>query len=294
MNIPWDDVQVFLSLAQARSMSRAARALQVRQPTISRRIAALEQRLGYALFQRSANGVQLTAAGERLLVPATKMAEWAGEVARSAQNRGARASGLVRIAAPPGVAWDFVAPFAAWLRAKEPNITVQVLTGIHYVDLVRGEADLALRTRAPAQTDLVSVASLSHKNAVFVAKNYAQKLPKSPKLDQLDWICWAPPYEDLPPNPQLAAWIPNFRPAFTTDNFLIMRRAAERGLGAIVLGAVHHRFSDASSLVPLKLDLREHDKSSLHLVCAKSAPDIPRVRLVAERLADELERTREL
>lgn len=294
MNIPWDDVQIFLALSQARSMSAAAKALKVRQPTVSRRIAALEQSLGYALFQRSATGVTLTAAGERLIAPASKMADWAGELARSAQHRAARASGLVRIAAPPGVASDFVAPFAAWLRSKEPSITLQILTGIQYVDLARGEADLALRTRAPTQTDLVSVASLSHRNAVFVAKSYAQKLPKGYGLGDLAWICWAPPYEDLPPNPQLQAWIPNFRPAFSTDNFLIMRRAAECGLGAMVLGSVRHRFSDTSALVPLKLDLREHQKSSLHLVCAKSALDIPRVRLVADRLGDELTRTREI
>lgn len=294
MNIPWEDVQIFLTLAQSRSMSGAAKALNVRQPTISRRIAALEQMLGYALFQRSASGVSLTAAGERLVGPATKMAEWAGELSRSAQNRSGRAAGLVRIAAPPGVASDFVAPFAAWLRSKEPNITLQVLTGIHYVDLVRGEADLALRTRAPSQPELVTVASLTHRNAVFVSKDYAQKLPSRCGLSDLDWICWAPPYEDLPPNPQLHAWIPDFRPAFSTDNFLIMRRAAESGLGAIVLGSVRHRFTDTSTLVPLKLDLREHQKSSLHLVCAKSALDVPRIRLVAQRLGDELARTREI
>lgn len=292
MHIQWDDMQLFLVLAETRSMSAAAKRLGIRQPTISRRVAALEAQLGVQLFQRSAAGVSPTSAGERLLAPAGKMAEWAGELQRVAEQRDTRASGVVRIAAAPGVAWDFVTPFAAWLRNKEPNITLQLLTAVHYVDLARGEADLALRMRPANHTDLTTVASLQHGNAAYVSKSYAAKLPKRYGLADVDWICWAPPYEQLPPNPQLAAWIPNFRPAFTSDNFLVLRRALEDGLGAMVLGRVRHRFSGPQTLVPLKLDLGEHQQSALHLVCAKSALDIPRVRIVAERLADELKRTR--
>lgn len=292
VHIPWEDMQLFLALAETRSMSAAAKRLSIRQPTISRRIAALETRLGFKLFLRSATGVSLTSAGERLLMPAAKMAEWAGEVDRAAQQRDVRTAGLVRIAAAPGVAWDFLTPFAAWLRTKEPNITLQLLTAVHYVDLARGEADLALRMRPANQADLTTVATLQHHNAAFVSKSYATKLPKRYGLADVDWICWAPPYEQLPPNPQLAAWIPNFRPAFTSDNFLVLRRALDDGLGAMVLGRVRHRFSGPNTLVPLKLDLREHDQSYMHLVCAKSALDIPRVRVVAERLADELKKSR--
>jgi DNA-binding transcriptional LysR family regulator len=292
MHIAWDDMQLFLCLAETRSMSRAAAQLRVRQPTISRRLASLEATLGYTLFRRSAAGVTLTAGGESLLGPAQKMAEWAGELTRAAERRDVRASGVVRIAAPPGVAWDFLAPFAAWLKTKEPNITLQVLCGIHYVDLARGEADLALRMRAAVHDDLVTVATIRHDNAPFVARSYAKKLPRKPKLAELDWICWAPPFEDVPPNPQLEAWIPNFRPAFSTDNFLVMRRAAEAGIGALVLGKLRHRFTNQQTLVPLAVDLGPSHASELHLVCAKSALDIPRVRAVAGRIADELAQVR--
>lgn len=291
MHMSWDDVHMFLTLAETRSMSRAAAVLKVQQPTISRRLAALEEALGYPLFLRSASGVSLTAAGERLLAPARKMAEWAGEISRAASQGEGRASGLVRIAAPPGVAFDFLTPFAAWLRTREPQITLQVLSAVHYVDLARGEADLALRMRPANQSDLTNVASLTHRNAVFVAKDYARELPKK-KLEfkDLRWITWAPPYEHLPPNPVLEATIPNFKPAFSTDNFLVMLRALNAGLGAMVLPMLRHRFTEMRHLVPLRLSLGAYDTSELHLVCAKSALDIPRVRTVAYRLKDELER----
>jgi DNA-binding transcriptional LysR family regulator len=123
-----------------------------------------------------------------------------------------------------------------------------------------------------------------------VAKSVAAKLPRKYGPADVGWIAWAPPYDQLPPNPQLERMIPGFRPTFTTDNPLIQRQAAEAGLGAIVTAAVKHRFVQPSSLVPLKIDLGEFNQSSLYLVCAKSALDIPRVRVVAELLADELRR----
>jgi len=292
MDIPWDDLQLFLAVAEGRSMSAAARRIRLGQPTVSRRVAALEHRLGYALFRRNVEGVQLTAAGERLLAPARRMAEWAGEVTRASSSVDHRPEGIVRITAPPGVAWDFVAPFAAWLRQKHRAIRLEVLSDTRFLDLARGEADLALRTKPANVSDLVTVASFEHANAVFGAKEYVARLARRYALADLDWICWAPPFEDLPPNPQLASLVPGFVPAFTSDSYLVQRQAAEAGVGVMALGDWRHRFARPTSLVPLKLDLGAHARSATYLVCAKSALDIPRVRVVADALAEELRRER--
>jgi DNA-binding transcriptional LysR family regulator len=100
----------------------------------------------------------------------------------------------------------------------------------------------------------------------------------------------APPFEDIPPTPQLKRLIPDFKPAFTSDNFLVQWRACEAGLGAMILGGLRHRFSLPSTLVPLDVDLGPHRESTLHLVCAKSALALPRVRAVAELALEELTR----
>ena len=84
MNISWEDAQTFLAVAEKRSFSAAARALEVRQPTISRRIANLEERLGTQLFRRGKQGAALTDNGARLLPAAEQMARWAGEFGRLA------------------------------------------------------------------------------------------------------------------------------------------------------------------------------------------------------------------
>src|SRR4051812_6921921 len=111
MDIPWEDVRLFLAVAEAGSLSGAARRLQIGQPSVTRKLAALEYTLGAKLFRRGVEGASLTSAGERLLEPARKMAEWAGEVGRAAERSNAAPRGQVRITSTPYVAYDFLAPF---------------------------------------------------------------------------------------------------------------------------------------------------------------------------------------
>jgi DNA-binding transcriptional LysR family regulator len=288
MDIPWEDVRLFLAVAETGSLSGAARRLRLGQPTVSRRLAALEYALGATLFRRGVEGASLTVAGERLLGPAKKMAEWAGEVGRAAEPSDTSPRGLVRITSSPFVCFDFLAPFAGWLAGKHPGLRLEALASVHYLDLHRGEADLALRGRVPLQEGLQEVVSIEFENAVFVAKSLAAKLPRQPSLADLPWIAWAPPFDSLPPNPQLQQLVPGFTPAFTSDNYLVHVAAAEAGVGAMVMGRLQHRFSRPTSLVPLSIDLGPHQRSAISLVCAKSALDIPRVRRVSELLATEL------
>jgi DNA-binding transcriptional LysR family regulator len=154
-----------------------------------------------------------------------------------------------------------------------------VLSKNEYVDLARGEADLALRVKSPpAGGDLVSVAAIEHRLSVYVAKSYARRLPKKPKPSELEWIAWAPPYETMWPNPQIEAW--HAKPVFATDNWLVMMAAAEAGVGAMMLATPLKE----RGLVPLDIDLGPRRTGTLYLVCAKSALNVPRVRAVADEL----------
>jgi len=288
MDIDWEDVRLFLAIADQGSLTEAARHLRIGQPTVSRRLAELEERVGYALFERGVEGTSVTSHGERWLEPARRMAEWAGELSSAAERGDAAPTGIVRITAPPGVAFDFVAPFAARVREKYPQILVQVLSRVEYLDLGRREADIALRSRAPTQRDLTVVHSFTHINDAFATKAYLATLPPAPSMSQIAFIAWAPPFEQFPPNPQLQALIPHFRPAFASDDYIVQLRAAEAGLGAIFMQKVRHRFNRDSNLVPLGLDLGPHAKNAVHVVCAKSALGVARIRAVAELLKEEL------
>lgn len=287
MDIPWDDLKLFLAVAETGSLSAAARRLRLAQPTVSRRLAEMEASLGEALFVRGVEGAKVTAFGEGLLQPAKRMAEWAAEAERAAEQPSAAPSGVVKVTAPPGVAFDFVTPFAGWLAGELPEVRLTVVSSVQFVDLVRREADLALRTQKPDQRDLLCLASLEIDAVAFAARSYAERLPRRAKVGDVRWIAWAPPFDHVPPNPQLARLIPGFVPAFASDDYIVQLRACEVGLGAMFLGRLSHRFQKESPLVELDLDLPPVP-SSFHLVCARSALAVPRVRAVAELLAAEM------
>jgi DNA-binding transcriptional LysR family regulator len=286
MDIPWDDLRLFLAVAETGSLSAAARRLRLGQPTLSRRMAELEDELDEPLFTRGTAGVTLTAAGERLRPLALRMAEWATEAAQAVAKGRRGPEGRVRIAAPPGVAFDFLAPFAAAMRTRAPGITLEVLAGIEYVNLLRGEADLALRTREPTDRDLVCLHETKVEVGVFAAASYVRRLPKKYAACELDWIAWGPPHTDVAPNPQLAALIEGFQPVFASNDYLVQLAALEAGVGAMVLGRPtgHSRFRHlrqlAVSLGPTPA------YASFYLVGAKRMIEAPRVRRVIEALRD--------
>ncbi len=291
MHIPWGEVELFLAIAEAGSLSAAAKALRVTQPTVSRRLAELEGELGEPLFVRTVDGTTLTPFGERMLEPARRMADCAGDVTLVASGAEPGPRGVVRVTAPPGVAFELLAPFAVHLRQRLPDVRLEVIASVAYLDLARREADLGIRMlpldRPTTQRDLVTLAGVEFAVAAFAARGYVAKLPRGYGMADVDWIGWAPPLDNLSPNPQLAARIPGFRPVFASDDFLVQLRAAEVGIGAIVLGRFRSRHALPTPLVELKLDFGKL-QSSMHLVCARSSLSIPRVRAVADLLATEL------
>lgn len=294
MNIPWNDIQLVLVVAETGSLSAAARALRITQPTVSRRLAELEAELGEPLFVRTVEGAVPTAFGERLLEPAKRMSEVAAEVAHAAKDADQHPRGVVRISAAPGVAHAFVAPFAALLRTELPDVRLEVVATTRYVDLVRREADIAIRFQSPArrdrQRDLEVIADVAHPVAAFGSRSYVATLPRNVAIADVAWIAWCAPFDQLPPNPQLAAAIPGFAPAFAADDFLVQLRAAETGAGALVLTDFVYPRAPPSSLQRIPLDLGVASART-HLVAARAALAVPRIRAVAELAARELAST---
>jgi DNA-binding transcriptional LysR family regulator len=194
---------------------------------------------------------------------------------------------VVRITAAPGVAFALLAPFAARVRDRLPEVRLEVSATIAYVDLARREADLALRFDKPPPRDLVALGTFRHPVRAFATRAYASRLPPRYGVADVDWVGWPPALAHLPPQPQLAALIPGFEPVFTSDDFLVQLRAAEAGVGAIILERRRARPAAKAPLVELDLDFGGLTATS-YLVCAKSALAVARVRAVADLLLAEL------
>lgn len=285
MNLRWDDLRLFLAVHEQGSLSAAARLLKLGQPTLSRRIAELEAIVGDSLFERHSQGVSLTSTGQKLLPAAQSMAEWANSAELSVKKQSFLPEGKVRIAAPPSVAYTVVVPMAVRIRQYHPQIQIEILSGIETLNLARGEADLSLRSIRPNNPDLICVNEISCCVKVYVSREYSARLPVNPKPEDLDWICWATPYDGMSSNQDLRRLVPDFKTAFTSDDYLVQLAACNAGVGAMILpqGLQHYKTPHAfSGLIELPIDLGYNAIAELFLVCHKRHRFLPKVRLVMD------------
>jgi DNA-binding transcriptional LysR family regulator len=286
----WDDLQLFLSVAEEGSLSAAARSLKLGQPTLSRRIQALETQVGEPLFDRLSIGSPLTLAGQRLLPAAQRMAEWAIEAQASLnQEPFHRLQGKVRIATPPGVATEFLLPLVAALRHSHPKIHVQILAGVETLNLSRGEADLSVRLQKPTSADLDVLDSLTSQVCVYAAPQYASQFTGNIKAEQLDWIAWAPPYEHLPLNAELQRLMPGTQHVFTSDDFLVLLAACRAGVGVLPLARAMIRNETMQGLVPIAVDGFPNMVSELFLVAHKRHRHLAKLLPVINLIRSEFE-----
>lgn len=152
----WSLVQSFLAALDQGSLLGAARTLNASQPTIGRHIAELESQLGVVLFERTGRGLLPTETALRLAESARAMQAGADQLARSVSGTEAGVSGTVRITASQPVACMLLPPLLARMRIELPEVQVELVASNEVSNLLRREADIALRMVQPTQTSLVA------------------------------------------------------------------------------------------------------------------------------------------
>jgi DNA-binding transcriptional LysR family regulator len=155
-NLDWNQLKAFLETAETGSLSAAARKLGLTQPTLSRQVAAIEQRMGVTLFERVGKAMALTPTGLDLLEHARAMGAAAEALRLAATGRSQAVGGVVSISATDAVAAHLLPPLVRQLREKEPGIAIEVISSNALSDLLRREADIAIRHVKPEQPDLIA------------------------------------------------------------------------------------------------------------------------------------------
>ena len=143
--LEWDDLRLVLAIARNGSLTAAARAMGVTQPTMGRRAEHLEDRLGAQLFERTAAGVALNALGTSLLPLAEQMERSALAAERQIAARDTGLEGLVRITTLEWTGHHLLAPVLARFCRLHPAVTVELITADRVFSLTRHETDVALR-----------------------------------------------------------------------------------------------------------------------------------------------------
>jgi DNA-binding transcriptional LysR family regulator len=144
--IDWNDLRYFLAVADRGSTLAAARAMRVSQTTVARRIAALEDAIGIALFEKRQAGYVLTPAGFDLLERARHVDTAAAAFAEAAAAEKRDASGTVRITTQEIFAVTLLAPMLRRLHEHHPDILIELDDSQEFRDLGQGEADIAWRS----------------------------------------------------------------------------------------------------------------------------------------------------
>jgi DNA-binding transcriptional LysR family regulator len=154
--IDWVLYRSFLGVLREGSLSGAARVLGTAQPTIGRHIAALEAALGLALFTRSQTGLLPTEAALALRPHAQAMESTAAALERTAASYGDGVRGVVRVTASEVIGVEVLPPVVAALRARHPALKIELALSNDLQDLLRREADIAVRMTPPTQDQLVA------------------------------------------------------------------------------------------------------------------------------------------
>ncbi|MBL0375551.1 LysR family transcriptional regulator [Rhizobium sp. KVB221] len=152
----WSLYRSFCAVLRENSLSAAARSIGLSQPTLSRHIMALEHGLGLTLFTRSRDGLLPTAEALALRTEAEALASAADALLRAASGPLSQNTGTVRIATSEVVAAEVIAPILAALRLEQPGIVVEIAVSNRIDDLLRRDADIAVRMTRPIQVGLVA------------------------------------------------------------------------------------------------------------------------------------------
>jgi DNA-binding transcriptional LysR family regulator len=287
----WDDVRVFLALMRAGSLGQGATRLGIDVSTASRKLAALEERLGTRLFERGREGLSPTRTAELVLEAAELMESAHGRFARDASGVETEVEGVVRLSAAPGLAQDFVAPALPRLKARHPRLRIELDASARSVDLSRHEADLALRS-VPLEGAQLVATRLGHSRWVAASSpEQARALGRVRDWEALPWIGWDRDMTSF----HVARWLAKHAAravvVLRTSHFGAQLAAARAGLGAVLAPEAH---LPVQGLVPLKLapslaaSASEWPEDDLWLVGHRVLRTVPRVAAVWQFLVDEI------
>lgn len=289
----WDDVRIFLSAFRHRSFGVAARRLGVDTSTVSRRVSAFEAALGVRLFERSRDGLLPTRAAE-LVVPAAEAMEAAhARIAREISDGEVVAEGVVRITADPGIAELFVAPMLVGLRERHPGIEIELDASAQPRDLMRHEADLAIRSVPLQGAELVATKLGTARWVAAASPELVKRLGRVSAWSELSWITWDRDYASFAPAVWLTRHAARAPMVLRSSNVACQLTAAATGLG---VGLFPLPFVRARGLRELRLapelaaSAAQWPTNDLWLVGHRALRDVPRVTAVWKLVAEEMRR----
>lgn len=287
----WNRARAFLLTVEEGSLSAAARALGMTQPTLGRQVTALEEELGIVLFERVGRGLTLTPSGLELVEHVRAMGEAASRISLSATGRSIAVEGNVCIAASDIDATFRLPPIIANIRRAEPGIDIEIVVSNKVSDLKRREADIAVRSFRPTQPDLIAKKIVDENTHLYASPHYLNKIGNPMPQDDLTHV----DFIGFDRSDILIKLFGGSGLKLTQSNFpivtqfqLLQFELAKQDLGLMILP---EDIGDAEPLLERAFpELDPIVVSQLWLVCHRELKTNRRVRLVFDLLAKELKK----
>src|SRR5512138_727204 len=231
----WADLKYLLAVAQHGSTLAAARAVAVNQSTVQRRLAELERRIGRRVVERQQSGYRLTEFGQTLLPAAQRVGDAVAAFEQQVHDALRDAAGVVRVACPePLMSLITRSPLLQRLAERHPDLKVEFVMSDKYVDLAKGEADVALRSGDTDDGELVGRKIGDSLWGVYGSKAYLAQHARPQSVQELAQHALVG-LDDTMSNHRTAVWLREVAPlaklVARNNSVLGMVYAAKSGLG---------------------------------------------------------------
>jgi DNA-binding transcriptional LysR family regulator len=229
----WSDLRIFLAVAREGTLGAAARKLGQTQPTMGRRLRALERAVGHALFQRTADGFVLTDEGNVVLGHAERIEEEAFAFERRLAGNDAQLEGALRLSSSDWFGTYMLAPVLAEFGRLHPKVCIELLTDPRLYSLPRREADMGFRIRPFREAEVISRRLLRIPYALYGVKG--RKAPPRGDGSGLRIITMHEAFADMPEAVWIRRVLPRAEIAFRSNNREVQAQLCARGAGLAVL-----------------------------------------------------------
>lgn len=233
MAMEWSDLRIFLAIAREGTLGAAARKQAQTQPTMGRRLRALEIAVGHKLFQRTRDGFVLTDEGSTLLGHAERMEEEALAIERRLAGHTQQLDGVLRLTSSEWFGAHVLTPVLAEFALLHPQVTIELLTDSRFLSLSRREADLAFRIRPFEEPDVVSRKLLHMHYRAYQRKGLAHPVAGDGEGSALLGLDSA--FAGSPDDSWLQTMLPKARTLFRSNSRDVQAGMCARGMGIAVL-----------------------------------------------------------
>ncbi len=281
----WDNIRIFLAVARAGQFSAAALQLGVDTATVGRRVNALEAALKARLFHRNPAGATLTAAGERFYATAEEVDSQILRAQSDISASEVAVAGTVRIAAPDGFGTLFLCPTLGALKARYPELTVQLVPISRSFSLSKREADVAVTIEKPREGRLAARKLVDYSLHFYASRKYLGEHGAPKDVDDLKRHCVVTYVQDLLFAEQLAFVPELYGPSFSRlecSTAVAQLEAVRSGAG---IGILHDYAAHRDPALQVVLPELRFDRT-YWLVTHQDTRGLTRVRAAADHVVE--------